>query len=107
MTRPEMSPKTSRFLVLASIVLVIASLYLAQEVLVPLALAALLSFLLAPLVHRLERLRLPRGAAVIVTVCFAFTILGGIGYVVYNQLDDLAHELPQYRQNIDDKVRSI
>ena len=107
MARQDLPPKTSRLLMLASIILVIASLYLAQEVLVPLALATLFSFLLAPLVYRLERLKAPRGVAVLVTVLFAFTILGGIGYVVYNQMDDLARRLPQYRENIQTKVNSI
>ena len=52
--------KGSRFIVLASVCIVVAGLYFAQEVFIPLALAVLISFVLAPLASRLERLRVPR-----------------------------------------------
>jgi predicted PurR-regulated permease PerM len=57
--------KRSRFGVLSSIILVVAVLYFAQEVLIPLVLALLLSFLLAPAVRGLERLRFRRVPAVL------------------------------------------
>ena len=79
MPRNDTAVRTSRLLVMASVALVLAGLYLAQEVLVPLALAILLSFLLTPLVQMFERWRFPRGLAVAVTVAIAFGILGGIG----------------------------
>lgn len=107
MARSETSVKSSRPMVLASVAIVIAALYVAQEVLKPLALAILLTFLLAPLVHWFERLRSPRWLAVAVTVAIAFSILGAVGYVVYNQMDDLARNFQQYRANIQGKVDSF
>ena len=61
MARPaDIAGKCTRFIVMASVCVVVAALYFAQEVLIPLALAVLLCFLLAPLVTRLERYRLGR-----------------------------------------------
>ena len=54
--------------------------------------------------HRLERLKLPRGVAVVVVVLFAFSVIGSISYVVYGQVADLADKLPQYKDNIESKI---
>lgn len=84
---------------------VIAFLYFAGEILRPLALSVLLSFALAPGGTRLlERLRLPRAAAVALTVLVALVLLGGIGYIVGQQLTSLANRLPDYQQNIEEKL---
>jgi predicted PurR-regulated permease PerM/methanogenic corrinoid protein MtbC1 len=107
MPKPDVISSMPRFIMLASIAVVLAGLYFAQDVLVPLALAALLSFLLAPLVKRMERFRLPRSAAVVVTVLFALSILFGIGWIVFNQLGDLKSQLPQYRTNIEAHINSM
>ena len=69
MARPvKVTAKGSRFVLLASMCIVVAALYFAQEVLIPVALSVLVCFLLAPLVTRLERFKLPRPAAVMVVV---------------------------------------
>lgn len=83
-----------------------ATLYFAQDLLVPFALAALLTFLLAPLVTRLERF-LGRVASVLLVVAL---ILGGAtagGWVLTRQLVDLATKLPDYKENIVAKLRSL
>ena len=100
MARPVTLTKSSRFVVLASICIVIAALYFAQEVLIPLALAMLVSFLLAPLVTRLERWRVPRVAAVVIVATGSIALLVVLGWVVVMQLINLADNLPQYRNNI-------
>jgi predicted PurR-regulated permease PerM len=107
MPKPDASPNLHRFIMIASIAIVLAGLYFAQDVLIPLALAGLLSFLLAPLVKRMERLHLPRSAAVVVTVLLAFGLLFGIGWVVYDQIGDLKSQLPEYRSNIEHKLSSM
>ncbi len=95
------SAQASRnFFVVLTVIAVIAALRLAEDVFIPLALAVLLTFLLAPLVHRLERWGINRVVAVAVTVIVAFAILGGMLYVVFAQLSDLARELPQYRAQL-------
>lgn len=85
---------------------VISGLYFGRELLVPLALAALLTFLLSPLVTRLQRL-VGKIAAVLTVVFLIFAVLGGIGWVVTNQAIDLANELPSYKENIRAKLKSI
>jgi predicted PurR-regulated permease PerM len=87
-------------------VAVVAVLYLAAEVLVPLALALLFSFLLAPLVRRLER-RLPRALSATLVVLLGVAILAAVGVVAANQAITLAGRLPEYRQNIEKKIQAI
>ena len=98
---------TNRFLILGTVFVIVAAMYFAQEVLRPIALAVLFSFLLAPLVGWLERLKLPRPAAVVLSVVLAFGLLGGIGFVVYNQLSDLTENSQQYGDNIRRKVNNL
>lgn len=95
------------FFVLLTFFLVIAALRLAQDVFIPLALAVLMTFLLAPLVERLQRWGINRGVAVIATVLVAFLILGGVLYVVFSQLRDMASELPQYREQLFHNVTQL
>lgn len=91
----------------ASIALVLAALYVGQGVLIPLAIAILLSFLLSPLVTRLERLRVPRAAAVLLVAIGTFTLLGAFGLLVGAQVTSLAAELPSYQTNITGKLRDL
>jgi len=98
--------KHSRLLTFSGVVIVVGALYLAREVLIPLALAALISFLLAPLAARIERL-VGRIAAVVLVLVLACGILGGLGYLVVGQATELAEMLPQYRENIASKLTSL
>ncbi|HVU32214.1 MAG TPA: AI-2E family transporter [Opitutaceae bacterium] len=95
------------FVRLATIVLVVASLRLAEDVLLPIAFAALLAFLLSPLVVRLTRIGLPKAAAIIVTVVFAFAVIGGVGWIVTSQAISLVRELPNYEQNLHRKILAL
>ena len=97
---PMNHPVVVTFLILA----VIGAMSVAAEVLKPLALAVLLSFALGPLAGFLERHRVPRAIAVILTVVLAVASLSGISYVVVRQLSSLAYELPDYQQEIQKKV---
>jgi predicted PurR-regulated permease PerM/methylmalonyl-CoA mutase cobalamin-binding subunit len=88
------------------IALVIAALFFGRDVLIPLALAALLTFLLAPLVSRVERW-IGRIAAVLLVVTMLFSMIGIAGWVLTRQLVDLATRLPDYKVNIKTKLRSF
>ena len=90
----------------AGAVLVIAILYWAQAVLVPVALAILLSFVLAPPVTWLERW-VGRVPAVLVVVTLVFALLGLAGWGLMRQIDTLANDLPTYRGNIAAKIADI
>jgi predicted PurR-regulated permease PerM len=85
---------------LFTIVVVVVVLKLAEEVFVPLALAILLTFLLAPMVELMARWHINRALAVIVSLALALALIGGLGDVVFNQFSDLAHELPSYQQQL-------
>src|SRR5688572_19991611 len=93
-------PVIITFLILA----VVAFMYFAGEVLKPLALAVLLSFALAPFARFFERRGLPRAVAVVVTVVLALGVLGGVGFVVGQQLADLARVLPDKQKQIEDRL---
>lgn len=87
--------------------LVIAALYFGRELFVPLALAILLSFILTPLVVLLRKFRVPRAAAVLLVVAFAFTLIGCLGMIMGNQLADLAQRLPAYEATLRARIQSL
>src|SRR5437764_7384418 len=91
MARTNPAAKSPKFLMLASICVVVAAMYFAQDVLIPLALAVLLTFLLTPLVMRLERRKLGRIPSVIIVVTFALGLIATIGYVVFLQAEELGN----------------
>jgi predicted PurR-regulated permease PerM len=86
---------------------IVGILYFGREVLIPIILAVLLSFLLEPVVRWARRLRLGRLGAVILTVSIAFFAILGFGAVVIEEVSSLAAELPSYRYNLETKVRSL
>jgi predicted PurR-regulated permease PerM len=92
---------------LLAVVLVVACLYLAQIVLMPIALAVLITFLLSPLVTALQRRRVPRVVAVLVVVVLALTAVAGVGVVLVTQAVSLSEELPKYQSNIKQKIADI
>jgi predicted PurR-regulated permease PerM len=94
------------WLTFAGCVLVVAVLYWAQAVLVPVALAILIAFVLTPPVSWLERW-IGRVPAVLAAVTLVFTILGLAGWGLARQLDFLAEDLPLYRVNIQSKIADV
>ena len=92
---------------LASIAVVVAALYLAKGVLVPLTLAVLLSFLLSPVCDWLERRRLGRIPAVLTTVVVGFAVMGGAAWTAVVQMTELAPRVPEYQRNIQAKLHSV
>ena len=87
--------------------MIVAVLYLAKSVVVPLALAILFTFLLAPLVTLLERIRLPRILAILFVILASGSIVGSIGWIVFRQLVEVTDHLPAYTSNINDKVEAL
>jgi predicted PurR-regulated permease PerM len=86
---------------------IIAALYFGREVLLPMALAVLLSFVLAPPVKLLQRLYLPRFAAVTVVVLLAFGVIFGLATLMFAQVSQLAGDLPRYQSNLAEKVQTL
>jgi predicted PurR-regulated permease PerM len=82
-------------------------LYFGREIIIPIALAILLSFVLAPLVGLLQRIRVPRGLAVVSVVIIAFALLFAMGSLLATQLTQLAGDLPRYQSTISEKIQSF
>ena len=90
-----------------ALVIATAVLYLAADVLIPLAIAILLAFVAAPAVRSLERWKLPRVAATLVVAAVGFGAIFGIGAIAATQAVSLAAKLPEYRQNIAKKIHAL
>jgi predicted PurR-regulated permease PerM len=94
-------------LTLAIFVVVVAVIYLAREVLMPVTLAVLLSFVLAPLANLLRSLRLGRVPSVLVAVLLALGVVLALGGVIGTQLADLAQQAPRYQYTIQHKIEAV
>jgi predicted PurR-regulated permease PerM len=103
----EIPPGLLGVLTVLTIGLVVAFLYVARDVIVPIILAVLLSFLLAPAVRALRRWRIGRVTAVSLTVSMAFLAILGFGAVVVQELSILAQQIPEYRSNLETKIRAL
>ena len=90
----------------AGFVLVVVVLYWAQTLLIPIALAVLLTFVLAPPVSRLQRV-IGRVPAVLLTVSLTFALLAGALWGLANQVTALAGDLPRFRDNIVQKAVEV
>jgi len=89
------------------VALIATFLYVAREVLIPIALAILLSFVLSPVVRLLERCHLPRSLSVVTVVLIAFGVIFALGSLLVSQVNQLAADLPSYRSTLSDKIKSV
>jgi predicted PurR-regulated permease PerM len=103
----RMNSSSSTLTTLLIAVIVVAAMYLTREVLIPLALAGILSFMLAPPVRALQRLRLPRAVAVITVVIFAFATIFALGRIMAREVTQLAADLPRYQAEISAKIEGL
>jgi predicted PurR-regulated permease PerM len=88
-------------------VLVVAVLYFTREILVPVALAILLGFVLSPLVRFLQRLKVPRSIAVMGAVLAALAVSLSLATMVMLEVNQLASDLPRYQSTLGDKLHSL
>ncbi|HSS48855.1 MAG TPA: AI-2E family transporter [Thermoanaerobaculia bacterium] len=101
------SPDRPQRVSLLSLALITAALYFGREVLIPLALALLISFILTPLVQGLQQFRLGRVPAVLIVVLLVFGGMATVAWTMGRQVVDLAETLPKYEQNIRAKAASL
>jgi predicted PurR-regulated permease PerM len=87
--------------------LIVVFLYMGREILEPLVIAALLGFILAPLIRRLRGWGLWRVPSVILTVLCAIAVIAALGSTIVFQVAQLAEELPKYESNLRGKIRSL
>jgi len=88
-------------------VIAVTALYFGREVLVPIALAVLMSFVLAPLVRLLQRIYVPRALAVFVSVLVAFAAVFSLAAMMVSQVNQLASDLPGYQSTLQSKIQSV
>ena len=86
---------------------IIGLLYYGQEVLIPLAIAFLISFALGPLVKVLVRRGIPQVAAVSVVMLTVIAMLLGLGLLITSQVSVLSAELPAYQSTIRAKIQGL
>ena len=104
---PAETPGTSGLMALATGVVVVAALFIAREVLIPITLAMLLSFVLAPLVDLLRRIHLGRVPAVLLAILLALGVILGLGGMIGTQVAGLAADIPRYASTIQNKIQSL
>jgi predicted PurR-regulated permease PerM len=97
----------SRLLTLVGVVVVIVGLYFGRQVLIPMALAVVLAFLLTPLVGLLEKSHLGRVPSVLAALVLSFALLAAVGWGVTNQLMAILDHLPDYKTNIRNKIAAV
>ncbi len=104
---PLTERRLARLITFATFVLVVVVLRLAADVLIPVALATLLAFLLSPMVVWFTRRGVPKILAISATVTIVFVLLGALGWVVFTQAVNLAERLPDYEENIRAKIEKV
>ncbi|MBB3206801.1 putative PurR-regulated permease PerM [Rhodopirellula rubra] len=92
---------------LLAVVLTVAALFFARDVFIPLSLGLLLSFLLSPIVNRLQRIGVPNLAAVVATATIAFVLLAGGFTLLGRELTTLVGDLPKHKDELVEKARSF
>jgi predicted PurR-regulated permease PerM len=104
---PAETPGTGGLMMLATGVAVLAALYVGREVFLPIVIAVLLAFVLAPFVDLLRRLRLGRIPSVVIATLVALSIIVSMGVLIGAQVAQLAVDLPRYQVTIRDKLSSL
>src|ERR1700722_17645716 len=104
---PAETPRLRGLTTLAVTVVIVAALYFGREVLVPITLAILLSFVLAPLADLIRRTRIGRAPAVILSVLIALGVIAALGGIIGMQVVELADDIPRYQTTIRQKADAI
>ena len=102
---PASTGSTMTTIVIA--VVLVGVIYLGREVLMPIALAVLMSFVLAPLVGLLQRIYVPRVLAVFLVVLVAFSGVFALGGLMVSQVNQLAGDLPRYQSTLREKIQAV
>lgn len=87
--------------------ILIAVLYVARVLFIPLVLSIFLTFLLAPVVSLLQRFKLGRTPSVVLVMLMVALLLGGAAWMLSVQVKDLADQLPRHTENINNKVQGL
>ncbi len=89
------------------VIAVVAVLYVAREILIPLAFAITLTLILTPAVSRLRKLGLSRAPSVLLIMVLSVASASAVGWEIFDQLVGVLNELPRYQQNIHNKIQAM
>lgn len=98
---------SSKSSIVIAVAAAIAMLYFGRQILIPLALALVLSFMLTPFVGWLQRIRLGRIPAVLIVLTLCFALAAIVGWSVAGQLLEITSRIPDYRDNIEEKIHAL
>ena len=105
---PQRRPRGSSGLRTAAVlIVVVAVMYLAREIFIPLAFAVTLALILSPAVYGLQKLHFSRILAVLTVMVVSLVAVAGVSYILFNELVQAVGELPAYRENINKKIKSF
>lgn len=104
---PKDSTPSSRLVTLLGFLTITVVLYFGRDILIPIALAILISFLLSPLVLWLERRGIKRVFGVVFVVVMLLGLVSGLGYLLVGQFVEFVDNLPSYRKNIVAKIHAV
>ena len=104
---PPGRPPSSALTAIVAWVVIVAALYFASEVLIPITLAVLLSFVLSPLMELMRRVWIPRVLAALLSVLVAIGIIIALGGIIGTQIAGLVSQAPLYQYTIEQKVNSL
>src|SRR5271156_4548703 len=107
MMRPQRSRGSSGLQTVAILIAIVAALYLARGVFIPLAFAVTLTLILTPVVSWMVKMHFSRAVAAVAVVLISVGSVGGIGFVILNQLIEVVNEMPAYRENIHKKIQAM
>ena len=97
----------ARLLGVVATVVVIATLYFARVVFIPLALAFLISLLLTPVVSLLERIKIPRVIAILLVMIAVSGAASVTGWIIVRQVVTLTGQLPTYKKTLEEKIHVL
>jgi predicted PurR-regulated permease PerM len=104
---PNVSNSVKPFVIVVGAIAIVAALYLARGLLIPIALAMLLTFMVHPMVGWLTRLGLGRALSVGVVVTMLFATLGGVAWMLTREIAVLSVHIPAYRDNLIAKIAHV
>lgn len=100
---PLLRPTITLVFILAVITLI----YIARAFLIPFSVAGLLAFLLFPVSRGLEKWRVPRALAIIISILLAIFVIGGLVYFFFRQAQSFASDLPELREQVTIKMEKM
>jgi predicted PurR-regulated permease PerM len=107
MSRKSGLTETAQLLRIVTFVVVVAALYFGRSVFIPLALALLLSMLLAPAMSLATRLRVPRLLGLLAVGVLLGSVTFGLAWKLSIEFSDLTDQLPSYKATLEDKIQSV